>query len=89
MAEYMIESEHSPEECSELLNEMVAYDKDLMEAFFWGCKSGVHKGWLMVEADNADDVREVLLPSIRNKTVINAVSRFSGEELKKQHEQAS
>jgi hypothetical protein len=89
MPEYMIEIEHAPEECTQALKEMMDYDEDLIEMFIWGCRSGIHKGWALVEADNIDDVKGVMPPSVKDKVRVTEVARFAADELRRQHEQAS
>jgi hypothetical protein len=89
MPEYMIELQHNPDECSGLLNDMLEYNEDLLEMFLWGCKDGVHVGWALVEAEDPEDIREVLPPSAKDKARVIEVTRLTPEEMRRQHEAAS
>jgi hypothetical protein len=89
MAEYMIELRHTAENCSQILDEMMDYDDELLDMFTWGCKSGEHIGWALVKADNKEEVGEMLPPAIRDMAHIVEVNRFNAEEMRRQHEQVS
>lgn len=89
MAEYMIELRHTAENCSHILDEMMDYDDELIDMFTWRCKSGEHTGWALVEADNKEEVQEMLPPAIGDMAHIIEINRFNAEEMRRQHEQVS
>jgi len=51
MAKYLIESPHTEEECLQALDETLEKGTDLLAKFDWGCMSGEHTGWAVVDAE--------------------------------------
>lgn len=89
MAEYMVETKHRPEDCLRALDEIMDYDEELLDNFVWGCRSGEHTGWALVDAESESDVKDVLSPSLRDDAHIIEVGRFTPDQLKAEHEAAS
>jgi hypothetical protein len=47
----------------------------------FGCDDGVHKAWIIVEADSRDDARHTLPPMYRREATIVQLCKFGLEEL--------
>ena len=88
MDEYLIELPHTKEECIEAGDEMK--DSELLPKVNWGCMSGVHNGWAIVEAENESVARSLIDSDIlRNKARIVKVVKFAKEDIesyKRAHE---
>lgn len=84
--EYHIETSHTPEECLAALDEMMGKGEDILKRFRWACKSGDHRGWAFVMAESIDEVRDMLPPSARSKSMIMEVVEFTPEEIRRAHE---
>jgi hypothetical protein len=57
MPKYMVELSHTPDECVLAFGEPDQREPDLLDEVFWGCMSGIHNGWVVVDADNEEQVR--------------------------------
>jgi hypothetical protein len=55
----------------------------------WGCKQGVHKAWIVVEAENDADARMVVPPIFRGEALVVKLNEFTTEEIRAMHMQAS
>ena len=85
MANYMIETSHSKEECLKSLDEMMDKPKNL-DKFYWGCSSGNHTGWGFFEANTEEEARNMLPPTMQKEARIIKVDMFSPEQIKAFHE---
>lgn len=85
MAKYMIESPHTPEECSKALEETLAKGSDFLAKFDWGCMSGVHTGWAVVEAANESAARNMVPSFVRSKARVVKVDKFTPQQIKSFH----
>jgi hypothetical protein len=47
----------------------------------WGCKDGVHSGWLIVELDSRDEAMMMVPPEYRREARIVELRKFSREEV--------
>lgn len=89
MSDYVIESTHTPEECLRELDTIVAEDPKALDRFEWGCLSGEHRGWAIVQAENETRARDLVPASARGRTRVFPVSRFTPEQIRMAHEHKS
>ncbi len=86
MSDYLIESTHTPEEC---LNEMDSIVKDnpkVLDTLEFGCLSGQHRAVAIVKAESEDRALGFLPASIRARSKVTRLSRFTPEDIRKAHE---
>ena len=90
MARYMIESPHKPEECLKALDEELAKGKDILDKFEFGCKTGDHTGYALVDANTRNDALNKYVPKfIQEKVRIVEVGKFTPEMIKSFHSKAA
>ena len=77
MDRYLIETPHSAQDCKLLIDQV--YAMGYIYHFDWGCKSGVHTGWAIIEAENEAEARLTVPSIVRNKARVVKVERFSGD----------
>ena len=65
MQKFMIISPHTHEECTMVIKQTLAIG--YLTHFWWGCKSGDHTGYAMIEANNADEALLSIPTMIRKK----------------------
>ena len=58
-----------------------------LEKFDFGCLSGEHKGWAIVQGESESSVRELVPEEIRNEARVVKVSKFTPEQIRTFHEQ--
>ena len=56
MDRYLIETSHTYEDCLKALDELNERGSDLLSRFDFGCKSGVHMGWAVLEGRSEREV---------------------------------
>jgi hypothetical protein len=76
MDRYLIETPHSAQDCHMLVDQVRALG--YLHFFDWGCKSGVHTGWAIIEAENEDQARLAVPPLVRRKARVIKLNRFDG-----------
>ena len=86
MAKYLIESPHTEEECLQALDETLGKGSDLLAKFDWGCTSGEHTGWAVVEAGNESAARNMVPAFVRSKARIVKVDKFTPQQIKSFHQ---
>ena len=85
MAQYLIESPHTKEDCLEALDELKDTNPELLDKMEFGCMAGEHKGWARVEANSEIEAREMIPPVVRDKAHVIEVSKFTPEQITSFH----
>jgi hypothetical protein len=83
MDRYLIEIPHCEQDCFELIQLLQA--QGYLTQFDWGCPSGVHTGWAVIEADNATEARLVVPSFVRGQARVVKVCKFDDATLGQAH----
>ena len=86
MYKYMIITPHTHAECLKLLKELHAMG--YFHHFDWGCMSGEHCGWAIVEADDETQAGLVVPPLLRRKARVIKLTKFEDGDLRSLHASA-
>ena len=85
MAQYLIESPHTDEECVKRLDELAASGSDMLDKFVFGCMSGQHTGWALVEASSESEAMGMVPSGARSRAHVTKVDKFTPEQIKAFH----
>ena len=55
MDRYLVETPHTAEDCKLVVDQI--YAMGYLHYFDWGCKSGIHSGWAIIEAEDETQAR--------------------------------
>jgi hypothetical protein len=84
MAKFVVETPHTDEECLKALDEAV--EMGTLEKVVFACKTGEHRSWAYVEADNSKAAIESIIPKfLRPNAVAHEVNKFTAEEIESFH----
>jgi hypothetical protein len=86
MARFLVSAEHTPEDCVQALDSVMAFSRELLNRFDWGCKDGRHVGWAVVEAQDKSTARMLVPTYLRDKTHVVQLTKFTAEDVKSFHE---
>ncbi len=86
MARYLIETHHTPEQCLADLDAVLEQAPGLLQRLEFGCRTGVHMGWTIVEASSAQEAVRQIPPAMRDRTRVVEIERFTPEEIRGFHE---
>ncbi len=89
MALYMITSAHEPEECLDVLDDILAKKPDTLKQFVFGCAEGDHTGYAIVEAESRVRALELLPESQWESACVSKVDRLSPADIKTFHAKAA
>jgi cell division protein FtsB len=67
------------------MDEMASEAPKILQKFSFGCMSGDHTAYAMIEAKSADAVKAMLPKEQQDKAKIVKVNKFTAEEIKKMH----
>lgn len=83
MPRYLIQLTHESdhEVCVRALRAIERYGGHLFTYADWGCKAGVHSGWLIVDLDSRDEALQMVPPEFRQEARIVELNRFTKEEI--------
>ncbi|MCM1986888.1 hypothetical protein [Methanococcoides seepicolus] len=87
MTKYLVESPHTSEGCLKALDEMLAMGADVLEQYDFGCMVDVHKGWVILEAENESEALKIVPESLRSKARAVALNKFTPEQIKEAHDE--
>ena len=90
MSKYLIEVPHSADkiECLNSVRIFLTSGSHFLTHADWGCFDGDHKAWFMMDADDKNQVLQVLPPAFRKEAKITQLNKFNitqVEELLKHH----
>ncbi|MHB0999784.1 MAG: hypothetical protein ACYC27_11125 [Armatimonadota bacterium] len=85
MAKFMIELPHSRDDCADMLMNIAERSPEFMGGANWGCISGNHTGWGIVEADNIAQVRDLLPDDLRDTASITEINQYTADEVKSKY----
>jgi len=83
---YLIEFHHTPETCSETLDKFSSDAPELLNNIEWGCLSGDHTGYLIVESKNEVGALQTLPASLRSEAKVEKVNKFTMAQIKSLHQ---
>jgi hypothetical protein len=81
---YLIESPHDADKCDWIMREMLHLG--YLYHFDWGCKSDVHTGWGVVEAESEAQAGLVIPQLVRPQARIVRVDRWGPEDFEEEEE---
>ena len=82
---YLLETPHTKEECLRELDEVLAEGKDVLNKFYWGCGTGDHTGYAIVDAENESEVKRLVPGFLRSQARIVELSKFTPEQIRSFH----
>jgi len=85
MERYIVESPHTKDECLRALDEVLAEGPAVLNKFDWGCKTGDHTGYAVVDAENETTVRNMIPSFLRTKARVVKVGKFTPEQIRSFH----
>lgn len=83
MERFLIEVPHEaePVACLRALRVLLSSGSHFLTHADFGCMDGVHKSWIVVDADDKEEARCFLPPLYRASAKIVKLSKFSLEEI--------
>ena len=83
MAKFMIEVPHEEETvaCIRAVKILLESGSHFLTKADFGCLDGIHKAWIVVDAESKSEARNLLHPLYRNSATVVALNKFSLEEL--------
>lgn len=83
MEQYMVESNHSADNCELVIKETHAIG--YLHHFKWGCADDVHTGWAILEAENRDQALMSVPSIVRDQARAVRLVKFGRKEASELH----
>jgi len=84
-AKYLVLASHTPEECLNVLDDVKEKGTKLLSKFDWGCMTGDHTGYLVIEAKDEEAVKGMLPSSMQGARIVK-LNKFTAGQIKSFHE---
>lgn len=83
MTRYLIELPHGDERlaCIKALRAIHEYGSHFVTQAHWGCRDGVHSGWMIAELPSREEAMLMVPPQFRNDARIVKLNFFTPEEI--------
>jgi hypothetical protein len=83
MARFLIEVPHEGEvvACARVVQVFLQTGSHYLTHADWGCKDGDHRSWMVVDAEDKDEAREIVPPPYRSSAKIVRLNAFSMSEI--------
>ncbi len=79
MERFLIESPHDYSDCVAILQEVAA--AGYLHNFDWGCQSGVHTAWAIIEAEDEKQAQLAVPSLMRRKVRIVRLNKFLPDDV--------
>lgn len=83
MDRFLIETPHRADDCLNVVE--LVHAQGYLTHFDWGCLSGVHTGWAVIEAGSEAEARLAVPPLVRDKARVVKVTKFDAATLAQMH----
>ncbi len=83
MPRYLVQLTHEDDHIA-CVRSLEAIDRDgahLLTHLNWGCKTGIHSGWLIDEFASHDEAMQIVPPQFREEARIVEVEQFSKDQI--------
>lgn len=81
MEKYLVSSPHTKEDCNKVVKETLAIG--YLTHYYWGCKSGEHCGWALIDAENEKEALMSVPPIVRHKSKAIGLVQFDPDAVNK------
>ena len=83
MPKFLIEVPHEADtlECTRVVHVFLSTGSHFLTNAEWGCKSGVHSAWMLVDMDTKADALAIVPPAFRAHARIVGLTRFTLAEI--------
>ncbi|HEY3297871.1 MAG TPA: hypothetical protein VGK34_04375 [Armatimonadota bacterium] len=85
MPKFMMEVHHEPDEHLNSLDRIAFYNPELLNGMKWGCRNGEHTGWVLVDANDENEAREMLPQNERNGVRLAEVDTLTEDDIARMH----
>ena len=68
-----------------ILDEVLKQGEDTLAKWEWGCMSGDHRGWIVVEADSESAAKNTVPSPIRGKSNAVKLEKFTPQDIAEAH----
>lgn len=86
MNTYLIKFPHSAENCLATLDKISKDSPELLNKIEWGCKSGDHTGYMIVDSKNEVSALQMIPSSLRSEAKAEKLDKFTMAEIKALHQ---
>lgn len=83
MNRYLIESPHSAHDCRHVIDQVI--NLGYITHYDWGCESGVHIGWAIIESESEEEALLSVPTFVRHDAKAVRLNKFSPDKFDKMH----
>ncbi|MDX1382195.1 MAG: hypothetical protein R3190_01060 [Thermoanaerobaculia bacterium] len=83
MHRYLVEVPHEGDAfaCARVVRAFLSTGSHYLTHADWGCRDGVHKAWMIVEAESREEARWVVPAPMRESATVVRLGRFGPQEI--------
>ena len=91
MRKFLIEVPHAADTltCARVIKAFLETGSHYLTQADWGCGDGDHRAWLIVEAADREEAKQIVPPPFRSDASVVKLSRFTLEEIERTIERNS
>ena len=86
MKKFLIEVSHGSDKhaCEHAIQVFHETGSHFLTKALWGCLDGVHKSWIVVDAESKEEAKFIVPPMFRSEAQIILLTSFNSIEIKEQ-----
>jgi Skp family chaperone for outer membrane proteins len=84
---YLVQSPHTQEQCMNVMEEMKSKGDQYLSKFYFGCMSGDHTAYAILEAPSEDAARKMLPKDVQQNARVTKVDKFTAAQIEKMHKE--
>jgi hypothetical protein len=82
---YLVKFTHTKESCLAALDKISKDNSKLLAKIDWGCMSGDHTGYMIINGKDEKSVMAMIPESIRDQVKVEKVDKFTKEQIESFH----
>jgi len=86
MSKFLIQVSHTPQECSEAMDEVSRKGSDVIEKTYWGCHFGEHTSWTIIDASSESEALRSVPNMLQDRAEIIEVEQLTPEQVRQAHQ---
>jgi len=87
LSHFLVIAPHTSESCANILSEMKGKSDAYLSKFYFGCNSGDHTAYAIIDAASEDAVKKMLPADMQKSAKIEKIDRFTAAQLEGMHKE--
>ena len=83
MPRFLVEVPHAADklQCARIIKAFLSSGNHFLTHADWGCRDGVHTGWIVMDVDSKEQALSILPAAVRSGAKVVALNKFTDDQI--------